>query len=236
MKLDGSERVFAAGAVSRAGGGAGETAGLEFGVDAAGAVGVLDELPREGAATGGGAGRDAADAAAAGAGTVVGRIDAASEALGRLAGDVRCGGAVRGGVAAASLVSDPEVPRLLVSGAPFDRSWSREATLPAVATATPGFSTLGDVAGASGGVAASRSALATSGVVESSEDGDIDFRAMNSSAVASRINSTANATSASAATDASAAAIFFGPERPSAGVAPNEISGSGSGSRHAASP
>ncbi len=233
MKRGGSERAFAVGAVSRAGGVAGATAELEFAIDAGGAVAAPGDLPVDGGG-GGGVGRDAADMAGAGGRTVVGRGAVVSEAYGRLAGAVLFGWAVTGGVAAAGVVSDPEIPRLLVS-ASFDRSLSRGVAMPAVATAAAGVSTLGAVEGASGGGAASRSAPAAAGADESSDDGETDFRAMNSSALASRINSTANANNTSAATAARDAAIFLARERLS-GSALKVIAGSGPVFGHAVSP
>jgi hypothetical protein len=209
MKRGGSERAFAVGAVSRAGGVAGATAELEFAIDAGVAVAAPGDRPVDGG--GGRVDRDAADMAGAGGGTFVGRGAAASEAPGRLACAVLFGWAVTAGVMAAAVVSDPEVRRLLAS-ASFDRSLSREVAMPAVATAAAGVSTLGAVEGASGGEASSRSAVAAA-ADESSDAGETDFCAMNSSALASRINSTANANNMSAATAARAAAIFLARER-----------------------
>lgn len=106
--------------------------------------------------------------------------------------------------------------------------------MPAVATGAAGISARGAVDAVSGGGTASRSALATADAGSSSEDGDIDLPAMNSSAVPSRITSNANAINASAAT-ARAAAIFLAPVRPS-GPAPKVIVGRGPVSGHAMSP
>ena len=245
MTRGGSARVFAGGALSRAGAVAGATAELRFAVGAGGAVTAPGDPPVERgegggvgrdaadtAGTGGGEGRDAADTAGAGGGTA-GRGAAASETPGRLTGAVLFGWAVTGGLAAAGVVFDPEVPKLLISAA-SDRSLSREVALPAVATGAAGISARCAVEPVSGGAAASRSALATADAGSSSEDGEIDLRAMKSSAVASRITSNAKAINASAAT-ARAAAIFLAPVRPS-GPASKVIVGRGPVSGHAMSP